>query len=429
MNIKKQLLVASAMVASSAVVSAESAHNHHGADGQKHEVVSHDHSGELGGDALDLWESITTKASDKGLSLAGEYIYEYTNVLDGGVKSGGSDRNLFVFDAELDLEKLFALKGATVFAQFQHASRERGGTMDTGDIQAFSNLEVERSLDALYELWFQQVLADGKVRIKVGKVDANTEFNYVDAAGGFANSSAGFSPTIFAFPTYPNPAMSVNVFATLVENDGSAFTLGYGFFDGSSAVDEEETGRRGPSTFFSDDASNDYFHILQGEQTWENLGSLGEGRLSFGGWYHTGRFETFSGGSDAGAFGLFATAEQRLTKRSADSDGGLFAFAQYGSADENVSEIAQHIAAGLVTEGTFANRENDSAGIYVTYVDLSDDSAAGFAKNECTFDAYYNIQLNEHLAVQPELQYILNPSGSATVNDALVGGVRVSASF
>ena len=429
MKITQLFIGASTFGAVCSLAFAQSAHTHHGADGQKHENVAHQHAVGAYGSSLNAWESVVAQVGDGGLSVAGEYIYEYSNVLDGGERSGGSDRNLFVFDAELDLEKLFGLKGATVFAQFQHASRERGGSMDTGDIQAFSNLEVEREIDALYELWFQQSLANGKVRIKVGKVDANTEFNYVNAAGGFANSSAGFSPTIFTFPTYPNPAMSVNIFATLVENEGKAFTLGYGFYDGSAALDEVETGRRGPSTFFSDDASNDYFHILQAEQTWDDLAELGEGRFSFGSWYHTGRFETFSGGSDSGAFGLFFTAEQRLTRRSSGSDGGFFAFAQYGTADENVSKIAQHIAGGVVTEGTFANRDADAAGLYVTFVDLSDDAAAGFIKNECTFDAYYTFQVNSHLTVQPEIQYILNPSGSATINDAFVGSVRVAVSF
>lgn len=426
---KKQLLVAGVLAATSAAVSAESAHSHHGADGQKHEIQAHDHSGEVAGGALDLWESITTKAADKGFSFAGEYIYEYSNVLDGGVQSGGSDRNLFVFDAEFDLEKIAGIKGATIFGQFQHASRERGGTADTGDIQGFSNLEVGRSIDALYELWFQQELADGKVRVKVGKVDANTEFAYVDAAAGFAHASAGFSPTIQAFPTYPEPAMSVNVFATVAETENSTFTLGYGFYDGANGIDGVETGQRGPSSFFSDDKSNDYFHILQLEQAWNDFSGLGEGRLSVGAWHHTGNFEKFAGGADSSTTGFFLTGEQRLTKRSTDSEGGVFVFAQYGWADEDVAEVAQHIAVGVTAQGTFEGREDDSAGVYISHADLSDQPLAGFKKNETAIDVYYTVQLSEHIAVQPELQYILNPSGSNEVSDALVGGVRCSVAF
>lgn len=428
---KSELLVVGTMAAACVSVLAESAHPHHGEDGQKHPIQPHEHAESRM--LLNKFENSLERASDAGVSIAGEYVYEYTNVLDGGVKSGGSDRNLFVFDAEFDLENIFGLKGATVFAQYLHVNAERGGSADAGDIQGFTNIGSDRSMDVLYELWFEQKFADGKYRVKVGKVDANSEFNYVDAGGNFSNSSAGFSPTIFTFPTYPNPAMSVNVFATLVENDVTAFTVGYGLNDGGTAVDGVETGRSGPSSYFSGDSSNDYFHILQGEQTWESLCSLDEGRLSAGAWYHSGSFETFSGGSDSGAFGFFFTAEQRLTTRAEDSAEGIYVFAQYATADENVSEIAQHIALGLMSEGSVAGRSSDSAGVYVTYVDLSDDSYAndgdGFAKDECTIDAFYRFQLNDHFALQPEVQYILNLSGSSSVSDALIGGVRFSASF
>ncbi|MEO1857568.1 MAG: carbohydrate porin [Rubritalea sp.] len=410
---------------------AQSAHLHHGLNGQKHVIEKHE--GSESGTLINKFEDSLEQVSDAGVSIAGEYLYEYTNVLNGGVKHGGSDRNLLVFDAEFDLETIFGLKGATVFAKYLHVNAEDGGSADAADIQGYTNIESARSLDVLYEFWFEQKIADGKYRIKVGKVDANSEFNYVDAGGNFSNSSAGFSPTIFTLPTYPNPAMSVNVFATLAENDGAAFTLGYGLYDGGAAVDGVETGRRGPSSYFSGDSSNDYFHILQGEQTWDGIFSLGEGRLSGGAWYHTGDFESFSGGSESGTYGFFFNAEQRLTTRGEDSAEGLYAFAQFATADENLSEVSQHLALGLMSEGTLACRTSDSAGIYMTYVNLSDDpyanDGAGFAKDECAIDAFYRFQINEHFAVQPELQYIINPSGSTDVSDALIGGVRFSAAF
>ena len=357
------------------------------------------------------------------LSIQGEFVHETTSVISGGVNEKTSSRELLVIDAELDLEKPLKIPGGTLFAQFQHATAERGGTMDTGDIQAFSNLEVESSIDELYEFWYQQELFNGKLRLKVGKVDANTEFNYVNAAGGFANSSGGFSPTIFTFPTYPNPAMSVNLFWQPTDT----VTLSYGYYDGSNAVDGIETGKLGPSTFFSSDKSDDYFHILQIEKEWSELGSLGAGRASAGIWHHTGDFATFSGGTDSGTTGFFLTFEQQLIGTTEDQ--GYFGFAQYGWADEEVSEIAQHIAFGLVARSTGITREGDEAGIYVSYVDLSDEAGAGFSKDETAIDLYYNFSMNDSFSLQPEIQYIFNPSGSAVLDDAFVAGIRASITF
>lgn len=369
---------------------------------------------------------------EKGLGFGGEFIYEYTHVLSGGIREDGSDRRLFTFDVEFDLEKLAGLKGGTLFAQFLHVTGETGGSADAGDIQAYTNLETDLPLDTIYELWYQQELFDGRVRVKIGKVDANTEYNYVDAAGNFANSSAGFSPTIFTFPTYPDPSMSVNIFATLVQGGNHTFTIGYGLFDGAAAVDEVRLGRRGPSTFFSNSVSDDYFQILQGELAWDSCSALGEGlggRLAFGGWHHNGDFMKFSGVMDDSTHGFFLTLEQRLCGGAGGDESGVYVFGQYGWADEAISEVAQHFAAGVLAQGMLVCRPDDSAGIYCTHVDLSDDPDAGFAEDETAIDVFYRFQLCENSYIQPEVQYIINPSGDRAVDNALVGGVRFSLSF
>ncbi len=85
------------------------------------------------------------------LSVGGEYTHELTGVLDGGINQRSSHRELLVLEAELDLEKFLGIKNATLFAQFQHATTEKGGASDTGDIQGYTNLEVESSIDEIYE--------------------------------------------------------------------------------------------------------------------------------------------------------------------------------------------------------------------------------------------------------------------------------------
>lgn len=380
----------------------------------------------LGGE---LWRQRSALA-ERGISVAAENTFEWSGVLDGGVNQRDAYRNLFTLDVEADLETMVGVEGATVFAQFLSVNAERGGSADAGDIQVYSNIESDRSLSVLYELWYEQLLWDGRVRVKVGKVDANSEFAFVDAAGDFANSSAGFSPTVFVIPSYPDPAMSVNVFLTAWEGEDAALELGYGLYDGALAVDGVRTGSRGPSTFFSNDRSNDLVHFFQAALGWDALGGLPDGRISAGGWYHTGDFATFAGGTEDGTSGLFFTAEQRvLAPHGLDDERGLYLFGQYGWADEEVSEFAQHWAGGVVLRGVTNARPDDAAGVYITFADLSDDPAAGFVEDETAIDVYYRVQLTPAVYVQPELQYIINPSGDPAVDDALVGGVRVGATF
>ncbi len=55
--------------------------------------------------------------------------------------------------------------------------------------------------------------------------------------------------------------------------------------------------------------------------------------------------------------------------------------------------------------------------------------AAGFEKNEIAVDAYYRFQLTPAAYLQPEAQYIVNPSGDPAIDDALILGVRVGVTF
>ncbi len=385
---------------------------------------------------LDGVQDVRSRMEARGVSVSGYFVEEYNRVLDGGIRQRGGDRRLFTMDVELDLEKLAGVQGGTFFAQYLHATRNSSGSHDAGDIQVYSNIETDESLDLLYEIWYQQELFDGKLRVKFGKVDANSEFAYVDVAGDFSHSSGGFSPSIFTFPTYPDPSFSVNVFGEVYASDGNSLTLGYGYYDGAATVHGIRTGHRGPSTFFSNDESADYFQILQAEWKWESwdVGGLLDGaypgRLSIGGWFHDGDFTTFSGNDKHGTGGYYFTIEQQVCQGvTHDDQSGVFAFAQYGWSDEDVSEIAQHIGCGIVAKKIWLARPEDSFGVYVSFADLSDDPDSGYTKNETAIDVFYQFYVNETFSLQPELQYIVNPSGSKDVDDAFVVGMRLIASF
>ena len=46
----------------------------------------------------------------------------------------------------------------------------------------------------LYEAWFEQTLFDDRLSFKAGLYDLNTEFDVVETAGLFINSSHGIGP-------------------------------------------------------------------------------------------------------------------------------------------------------------------------------------------------------------------------------------------
>ncbi len=382
------------------------------------------------------WAAVRTALEQAGVTVDAENVLEYSEVFDGGVEQQDSFRNLFTLGVVADLETLAGLEGGTFFIQYLSVTAENGGSADAGDLQVFSNIENDRSLDVIYELWYEQVLFDDRLRVKVGKVDANSEFAYVgsllafSAAGEPTNSSAGFHPTIQGFPSYPDPAMSVNVFVTPYDDGDLNLTLGYGFYDGAAGVDGVATGSRGPSSFFSDDKSDDFFHIAEAQLAWAAWGGLPEGSLSLGGWHHTGAFDTFAGGTDSGTTGFYATIQQRLlAPRGIDEEHGLYVFAQLGWADEDVAEVVRVYAAGAVLVGLGDVRPDDRLGVYASLAELSDVPGAGFDRDELALEAFYRLQFTPAVYLQPGVQVIVNPSGDEAVDDALVGQVRLGVTF
>lgn len=386
------------------------------------------------------WGGARKTLEDAGFSIGASYTFDWTSVWSGGVRNVASTRSLFDVTLSVDMEKLVGLKGGTFFFDFY--STDGRGQEDVGDIQAFDNIMTDANLDQIAEVWYEQKLFGDVVRVKFGKVDVNSEFGFPIVGADFIHSSAAYSPTSGAvFTTYPNPATSVNVFAYPTE----WWYIGAAMYDGAGG-DGIMTGGRGPATFFSDDKSSDWFLIAETGASWKNLFGADaahglRGRCAIGAWHHTGDFARFDGGTESdGSTGFYALVEQRILSRAA-ADGasaeageeddlrGLWIFAQYGHADGEVMEIENHVGVGVALLGTFGGRDDDSAGVYVSWADLSDAPEAGFSEDETALEFFYKVQLTPFMSVRPDLQVIWNPSGDAEIDTAVVGGVRLEVTF
>lgn len=372
------------------------------------------------------WGGARTSLEDAGLSLAGSFYFDYQSAWSGGRSGRAVYDQLIDVNATLDLEKMFKLPGASVFIDFMSAAGDAPSRF-IGDFHGTSNIEAGRHMDQIEELWWQQWLFDKHLRLKIGKVDANREFGFVEAAGEFANSGAALDTTNIGMPWYPDPSMGVNVFVYPVDE----WYIGAGFYDGSYS-NGLHTGSRGPSTFFNDSKSNGHFLIGETGYTFDHLWFMQQARVAGGGWFHGGDFVEFDGSSRAGTWGLYMLLETTVWKAdpSRDDDSrGLALFCRYGYGDGAVSAAENNVAGGLKLTGTFETRDTDSAGVYVSYSDLSDHESAGFARDETVVDLYYRLNLTPWVHIQPEVQFILDPGGTGQVADAVVGGLRVSIDF
>ena len=361
------------------------------------------------------FEWIRARLDEYGTTFAVDVVSDSSWPLTGGLRHRRTDRALFDLSVEVDLDRTAGLANTLFFAEFYSLSG-RNASDDVGDIQAFSNIDGDH-VAQLAELWLERTFADGDLRIKAGKVDANSEFAHAEAALGFLHSSAGFSPTIFTFPSYPNPAVSLNVLA----RPSAGWQVGLGLYnaeDGGAV-----SGRRGLTADF--DAT---FLIGQVDHTWND----GEGRAGLGLWHHTGDFVRFDGGTDSDATGAYALVEQRLLPEhpnDPDDNQGLTGFLQWGTADDDLSAIESHFGAGLVYTGLVPDQDSWETGLYLSHADLTNAPGAGLGGTELAIELFQELRITPTLTLKPDLQYIVDPSGSDAIDDAWVATLRLELSI
>lgn len=369
----------------------------------------------------DDWGGARPKLDDRGISFNGSFTGDAFHDYHGGADSGHTDFiHLTNVNLTLDMDRLAGLHGGTFFVNYQHS----GGvdpSSNIGEFQPVSSIASDHR-DQIGELWYEQKIGEA-VRIKLGKIDANTEFDNSDYAGEFVNASGGMSPTLPGFTTYPDAA-----FGGLAEyRFGDALYIRGGVFDGASQAGKT-TGDDGVHSLFG--GPSDVLWAGEIGSNW-TLAKLA-GHAAVGVTYHTGSFDRFSGGTEDGAVGTYLVVEHQLYKEqpdNADDEQGLNGYVRVGIADASTSEARCHVGGGVTYAGFVPGRDEDMIGLAANYVFFSDAPAAGFADDELNIELFYKVQVTKFFTLKPDVQYIHNVGGDATLDDAFVAGVRVEVQF
>ena len=359
------------------------------------------------------WGQMRPALATNGLTFAGRLTTDTSMGLSSGSGQRGVQRGLLDLNLTFDPEPLLGISGGTFFAQYYYRYGPQGSD-DIGDLQGYDNIDADQ-LNQAEEIWYQQKLIHDLLRLKIGQVDANAEFDNLPAASGFINSSAGFSPTLLNFPTYPHPALSVNLFAYPT----AWFYCGAGIYADNLR-----------------DLSAQGFHhpYLLGEAglTHPGTGRLGPGRVAAGVWHDTAAVSRFDGGSQDGTSGFYVLAEQQVWKRqpeAADDKRGVSLFVQYGSTNPEISPVAHHVGAGVSATGVLPKRDNDEMGIYWSRAGLSRAGGSGFTHDESSLEGYYQCQITPFFVLKPDLQWICHPGGLSSPDAAWVATLRIIIDF
>lgn len=378
-----------------------------------------DSSGHLLGDL----GGARARLAERGISIDPVFTADFASNFRGGNDTSGSAfLHIFNLYVTVETEPLVGLRGGTFYADLLTQDGQSPSD-EAGDYQLVNDLDYGGRTQVA-EVWYEQQLIEDVLKVRVGKIDANTQFAYAENSFDFSNQGLnyGFPMSQFNFmPTAPDPSFGATAFLWSEQT----LYAGVGVFDGA-LQEGVPTGSRGPKTFY-DDPSDLY---LVGE-VGTNFGAL-PWRVAVGAFHHTGTFDDFGGGTQNGNTGFYALLDAKLWKENPDDDEdeqGLGAFFVYDTADSDVTEVDQHFAGGLACTGALPGRDNDVFGIGASYVHFS--GGAGFLDTgELAVEAFYKLAITDFLSVKADLQYIKDPGGGgADVDDALVGLVRVQVAF
>ena len=112
----------------------------------------------------------------------------------------------------------------------------------------------------------------------------------------------------------------------------------------------------------------------------------------------------------------------------------MMAFAQFGIGDPRVDQVGAYVAGGLTFTAPFPSRARDEVGLAVASARngshfISANAASGApASGETVIELTYQALFGPSLALQPDLQYVINPGGTHTLRNALAPGMRVAVS-
>jgi porin len=277
-----------------------------------------------------------------------------------------------------------------------------------------SNIEADDGT-RLLEAWVEVPLT-GKSSVLIGRYDLNSEFDVMEAGGLFLSSSQGIGPDISqtgaAGPSiFPRTAFGIRLQQRLVGGGtlrGAALDV-----EASSDVDDRDTPFAGGPMF-----------MLEYELP------LQSARVKAGAWRFTRSKAGLSDPHDRDSeYGGYASVEREL-------GANLVAYGRFGMANAEVSRIGLYAGGGIVHTGGLLPYRDDAIGVAFGYARNGSEyeeamRAGGVAvkPGEQAYELTWRIPCGEHLVLQPDLQYVVDPDTRPDVGDALVLILRVELSL
>ncbi|MFP3587233.1 carbohydrate porin [Paraburkholderia sp. SIMBA_055] len=411
-----------------------------------------------------------------GVTFALTETSELLGNLRGGLARGVAYDGLTTATLQLDTEKAFGLPGGQFNVSALQIHGRNLSTDKLGTLNTASGIEADAST-RLWELWYQQSFLNKRVDVKIGQQSIDQEFISSTYSTLFINTMFGW-PALPSYdmpsggPAYPLAALGVRVRGQITPS----LTALAGVFDGDP-LGNNPNNRSGTNfnlhngTLFigelqyaiNQPADSDAA-AAPGAAPGATRGGL-PGTYKIGLWYNNGPFadprydsngvslaspaSTGVAANHRGDYSFYAVADQTIWRPNPGEARSLGIFARVMGApgDRNLVSLAANL--GVVLKAPFAGRDNDSAGLALTYIKIGShtrgidqDNLAfsggpyGVRTSETALEATYQYQIAPWWMLQADAQYTFNAGAGQNPNDptkplrnTFVVGVRTNIAF
>lgn len=371
-----------------------------------------------------LFSTAATAKEDSPFSFEAVYTGEVWGNARGGIEKGARYIHNIDLMMEADLS-IAGLEDTTLFLYGLHTNAPEFSADLVGDAQVVSSID-NGEVFRLYEAWIEKAFADGVLSVKGGLIDLNADFDVNETGSWFVNDSRGIGveltqtgdngPSIF-------PSTSLAARVQYAPNDNWSFRLG--------AFDETPNDPNNPKNQRIDWSKGT---LLIGEATYVSANGL---RVNAAGWGYTSEFQPILSTDKVGKnIGGYALIEGPLYRESIDTEQGLNGFIRVGMANDRINQFSHYLGAGVVYTGPFRSRDEDQIGFAVAAAGNGKDfkrsvrMAGGTPEDyETNLELSYRAQLTDWLAIQPDVQYIINPGAVGGLRHALVLGARLEIGY
>ncbi|MCF6178497.1 MAG: carbohydrate porin, partial [Geopsychrobacter sp.] len=261
-----------------------------------------------------------------------------------------------------------------------------------------------------------------------GLHDFTSEFDALEYGGLFINSSFGISPDISQNgpSIFPSAALGLRAKA----ESKHTYIMG-AIYDGVP----DDSGDA-PRTRVALKEQDGIFAALELGLKEDDPDKADYYKLAFGVWVHTAEVENFNGQVHNYNRGFYLIGEKMLYAEKAEGQ-GLGAFIQLGLADKDLNQITTYWGFGLHYTGLINGHNKDILGLAVAQALIGEEFLA-YSKDvlgvdvehsETAIELTYRSEISPSLTLQPDIQYIINPSMDSAIDNALQLGIRLELTF